>query len=1023
MQVVFPGGANGVGASCLALHLGGHWIVVDGGVRVDKRGDPLPDLALLDGKQVQAIFVTHAHADHIGALPLVHQAFPRVPIFASRATMLLMEVMLADALKIMSKRAAEELETPLYPERLVAGMLEQVRPLPTDQRMALSQLPGVTVEATRAGHVAGAVSLGFTAPDGSVVVSGDVSVTPQRTVLGAMMPRVAHPDLLVLESTYGARLHPNRQAEEQRLAQGVADGIARGGHVLVPCFALGRAQEILLILQAAQLRGEIPPFPIWVDGLVRRVCATYRLIPEALTPTLQRQIRRGYDPFIGPSVRMVQDERQREQILAGSPACIVSSSGMLTGGPSAWFAQRLASRPEASILITGYQDEEAPGKRLLDLAEHKTGLLELNGVQIPVACQVAKYSLSAHADGGELAALAELLKPATVALVHGDPEARAALQERLVGVGIVLPENGSEHEIATKGARSPVAPATVPGDGLARRPEVQAEAVALEELPQGIGLGVAFDLEQAVRLWAAVSRVADLETVTARQLALIWYGDARDEHEQAIQEVLAQGQHLFTPSEALPGVYQVRQRAARGGEGASPQANLQAMLAGQIVLINDSLTKLQVGRCIGVERAARVLIQWPEGVRGRARYPLLSIVQVVGAFPPHGVDSETIPEQLADLMKRAKALRRRVPVGDLVRKMEAEHAYTLDELCPLAGFNPEDITERLALALAVARHPRLFVQQAPYWDRAKPARTSLNPHWQEAVDDPAEAERPDQTWIMGVVERHLGNPPGLYRRSIDPQTGEVTLAFQFPDVARSQYAEAIAAAAAEAGVEIAIAPKPHQGALVEAAQRALPAGLTLKKVPSLLLEQRTVRVAVLGAASQEALEAGQREFREETGWQLEYEMAAVLAQAASTSSNGARPGRMEQNVAQQLIRQTLGSESGLYRIGIDGAAGTLTLRFNFPTVARAQYQEQLAQLEQQTGWQIEIYPATNHGALEAEVRRLLPPGVQLRGAPSLRMDQLQAAVTYEGALDEASCSQVQAVFQARTGWSLVLKSA
>ncbi len=1017
MQAVFLGGANGVGASCLALHLGGHWIVVDAGVRVDKRGDPLPDLALLDGKQVQAIFVTHAHADHIGALPLVHQAFPKVPIFASRATMLLMEVMLADALKIMSKRAAEELETPLYPERLVAGMLEQVRPLPTDQRMTLSQLPGVTVEATRAGHVAGAVSLGFTAPDASVVVSGDVSVTPQRTVLGATMPRVAHPDLLVLESTYGSRLHPNRQAEEQRLAQGVADGIARGGHVLVPCFALGRAQEILLVLQAAQQKGEIPPFPIWVDGLVRRVCATYRLIPEALTPTLQRQIRRGYDPFIGPSVRMVQDEREREQILAGLPACIVSSSGMLTGGPSAWFAQRLASRPEASILITGYQDEEAPGKRLLDLAEHKTGLLELNGVQIPVTCQVAKYSLSAHADGGELAALAELLKPATVALVHGDPEARAALQERLIGAEIILPENSSEHEIVTKGAASARSPGASAG--------AMGEAATLEELPQGIGLGVAFDLEQAVRLWAAVSRVADLETVTARQLALIWYGDATDEHEQAIQSVLAQGQNFFSPSEALPGVYQVRQRATKGAEGASPQVALQAMLAGQIVLINDSLMGLQIGRCIGLERAARVLMQWPEGTRGRARHPLLSIAQIVGVFPPHGVDSETIPEQLADLIKRAKALRRRVPLGDLARKMEVGHAYTLDELCPLADLNAEDITERLALALLLARHPRLFVQQAPYWDKAKPARTSLNPHWQEAIDDPAEAERPDQVWIMSVVERHLGNPPGLYRRSIDPQTGDVTLAFQFPDVARPQYAGAMAAAAAEAGVEIIISPKPHQGALVEAAQRMLPEGLTLKKAPSLMLEQQTVRLAILGTASQETLAAAQRQFKEETGWQLEYEMAAIPGMVAgatsSGSANGARPGRMEQNAAQQLIRQTLGSESGLYKIGIDGAAGVLTLRFNFPGVARAHYQEQLTQLGQQTGWHIEIYPATNHGALEAEVRRLLPPGAQLRGAPSLHMDQLQVIATYEGALDEAVCSQAQAAFQEKTGWSLVLK--
>src|SRR5947207_10774613 len=106
---------------------------MDAGVRVDRKSDPLPDLALLEGKDVRAIFCTHAHADHIGALPLVHQAFPTVPIFASRATGLLMEVMLTDALKVMNRRATEELELPLYPESLVGGMLNRVRPLPVGQ--------------------------------------------------------------------------------------------------------------------------------------------------------------------------------------------------------------------------------------------------------------------------------------------------------------------------------------------------------------------------------------------------------------------------------------------------------------------------------------------------------------------------------------------------------------------------------------------------------------------------------------------------------------------------------------------------------------------------------------------------------------------------------------------------------------------------------------------------------------------------------------------------------------------------
>ncbi|HZT99567.1 MAG TPA: MBL fold metallo-hydrolase, partial [Ktedonobacteraceae bacterium] len=129
MQVLFLGGANEVGASCLAIELAGSWIVVDAGIRLGA-SDPLPDLAQLEDKQVRAIFVTHAHADHIGALPLLHQAFPHAPMYASRATGLLMEVMLADAVKIMERRAADEMELPLYPPALVSSMLQMVRPLP-----------------------------------------------------------------------------------------------------------------------------------------------------------------------------------------------------------------------------------------------------------------------------------------------------------------------------------------------------------------------------------------------------------------------------------------------------------------------------------------------------------------------------------------------------------------------------------------------------------------------------------------------------------------------------------------------------------------------------------------------------------------------------------------------------------------------------------------------------------------------------------------------------------------------------
>src|SRR5437764_1573532 len=129
-------------------------------------------------------------------------------------------------------------------------------------------------------------------------------------------------------------------------------------------------------------------------------------------------------------------------MLGGPPACIISSSGMLTGGPSVWYAARLAPREDASILITGYQDEESPGRKLLDLAEQKKNTLEIGGRTVEVLCHFAKYNLSAHADGGELAAYATALKPKRVALVHGDEEARTALRKRLAELDVLLPSEG-----------------------------------------------------------------------------------------------------------------------------------------------------------------------------------------------------------------------------------------------------------------------------------------------------------------------------------------------------------------------------------------------------------------------------------------------------------------------------------------------------------------------------------------------------------------------------------------------------
>lgn len=1004
MQVIFVGGASGVGASCVAIEIAGQWIVVDAGVRVDRKSDPLPDLALLEGKDVRAIFVTHAHADHIGALPLVHQAFPTAPIFASRATGLLMEVMLADALRIMSRRAAEEMEIPLYPPELVGSMLGQVRPLPVGETLTLSQLPGISIHASRAGHIAGAVSFAFTSSDGSLVVSGDLSSTPQRTVQGAVPPPVQPCDLLVLESTYGARLHPNRQGEEQRLAQAVAESLARGGHTLIPCFGLGRGQEILLVLQAAQEKGQIPDFPIYVDGLVRRVCQTYMQLPEALPPTLQRQVRKGYQPFLGRNVTFVTDERHRERILAGPPACILSSSGMLTGGPSVWYAQRLAGQEQAAILITGYQDEEAPGRRLLDLAERKNSTLDLNGTTIAVRCHVAKYSLSAHADGGELAAYAAALKPRKVALVHGDEEAREALRRLLVETEVLLPANGETFTPHTKSVR----------------PRRSAEPVqALVAPPIGMGAGRELTWAEIPELWEAISAVPTLRIVTARELALAWYGVADETTIEKILTLLNQDyeQRYFIRQQALEEAYRVR------GQTEEAPGDFLSDLVGKILLVEISPGSSKPVLCQSIEPGARIRVQHPRGVDFvRSRYPFSAILDVLGEPTDDMLDGRFgIIDGLDNLVKTARRLRRRLSAHALASLCQEDAAYTLSDLCQLAGVSTVNLEDRLAVAKILHKNPLIFMQERTLMEGEGLALYTLAPEWNETLEEEEETLRPDQAWLQEIIQKHLGEATDLYRRGIDPDTGEITLAFHFPLTAEQRYAEQIAAIAAETGVPVTIAPRAHQGELVNLAHRLLPSGLSERGFPSIYHESLLIQVKCQGTASQDELAATRQAFREQTGWQLELDLQSARPTNEEQPAPRQSEHQLDQHGAIHVAQSLLRDLPGYLKVGAEPARWLLHARFHFPEIARRRYSERFAEIEARTGWQVRVAESTHLEALAAMARRVLPAGLSAAGSPSIYHQQQAVLLQCTGggaARTEVLAAQER--FEEETGWRLTI---
>jgi Cft2 family RNA processing exonuclease len=378
----------------------------------------------------------------------------------------------------MQNRFTQEKEIPLYNQQLVDSLFTRFAPVHLGQTISLFG-GEVAVSFFPAGHILGAACLGFES-DGahgsgseSIFFSGDISVTPQLTV-GGMLPPVSidhrfKPQVVMVESTYGNRLHANRASEERRLVERVAQVVERGGRVLIPAFAVGRAQEVLLILAKAMAKGVIAPFPVWVDGMVRSVCQVYTQHPYDLTTTLRRQIERTGNPFFGAGSALsagsggggnkakengnldrasnfkrngkvefspITTPQERQRLAeSGQAGCIVASSGMLSGGPSAFYARYLVKEANSAIFITGYQDEESPGRALLALAETtdpQERILKLEGESVAVACQVGKYSLSAHVDAGEVAALIEQLDPQETVLVHGAGGAREALSELLM---------------------------------------------------------------------------------------------------------------------------------------------------------------------------------------------------------------------------------------------------------------------------------------------------------------------------------------------------------------------------------------------------------------------------------------------------------------------------------------------------------------------------------------------------------------------------------------------------------------
>lgn len=435
MKLTFLGAAGTVTGSRYLLEDAGKRYLVDCGMFQGLKDDRLRNWQdfPVPAASISAIVLTHAHIDHSGYIPrLVRSGFTG-PVFCSAATLDVCRILLPDSGFLQEEDAARAMRygysrhappEALYTKVDAEKALDQFRAVEWGKRHALNEFLGFSL--SRAGHILGAASVRVDDGATSILFSGDLGRPDDPIMLAPTV--AAGADYLIVESTYGDRQHAGTDPVES-LAAIINRTVTRGGTVVAPAFAVGRAQLLLYYLHQLKKEGKVPAsLPVFLDSPmainVSELLRTHQH-EHRLSPTLCRQVCET-----ATYTRTREESRRIDQSTTNMPAFIISASGMATGGRVLHHLKRFMGDARNTVLLAGFQ---AVGTRGARLAAGETEL-KIHGEYLPVRAEIAKLdSMSAHADGGELMDWISRLpsKPARVFITHGEPAASASLKSRI----------------------------------------------------------------------------------------------------------------------------------------------------------------------------------------------------------------------------------------------------------------------------------------------------------------------------------------------------------------------------------------------------------------------------------------------------------------------------------------------------------------------------------------------------------------------------------------------------------------
>ena len=431
VRITALGGFMEVGRSAILVETPESRVLLDVGINPAVVGTynmyPRLDVEQLKLDELDAVIVTHAHLDHMGLVPYLFKYGYRGPVYATKPTRDLMVLSQLDLLDIMQRSG----KTPPYTQQEVKKMI--LHTIPLDYGEVTDIAPDIKLTFYNAGHILGSAIVHLHIGEGlhNIVYTGDFKYGRTRLLDKAhdSFPRV---ETLIMESTYGDTVLKSRREAEQELIEHISRTISRGGKVLIPVMAVGRAQEILLVVSDAIRRKWLPKINVYIDGMIDEVTAIHLSYPELLSSQLRERIFRGENPFIDDFIVKVKNRQMREDIAKGDEPCIIlATSGMLQGGPSVEYLYMLAEDPKNMLIFVSYQVSGTLGRQIKDGAREiamvsPEGKLEVVKIRMEV---VSVEGFSGHSDKRQLLAYIENIKPRpkNIILNHGEPSAIKSL--------------------------------------------------------------------------------------------------------------------------------------------------------------------------------------------------------------------------------------------------------------------------------------------------------------------------------------------------------------------------------------------------------------------------------------------------------------------------------------------------------------------------------------------------------------------------------------------------------------------